>query len=106
MTKDRALQLIQEAFDSLRGTDLIEESEVLNSDMMLIGAGSPLDSIGFVTFITDLEERINEETTGDLYLVLNEISEFNADNPLLLVDTLARYIERLTEGEQGVTNRG
>ena len=99
MTKKRALQLIHEAFESLRGADLIDQDVTLNSDTVLLGTGSPLDSIGFVTFLTDLEERVIQETNQDLYLVLDEISGFNADSPLLLVDTLTRYIVEMTGGE-------
>jgi len=99
MTKERALQLIAESFETLKGTDMLEEDVSLNSEISLLGTESPLDSIGFVTFVTELEERVVKETNKDLYLVLGEISEFNIDNPQLTVDALAQYIVNLSEGE-------
>jgi hypothetical protein len=65
-----------------------------------LGIGSPLDSIGFVAFVTELEERIIEETKKDVYLVLNEINEFNINKPQLTVDALAQYLVKLSAQRQ------
>lgn len=101
MRKERALQLIAESFETLKETGMLEleEDVTLNSDTILLGTESPLDSIGFVTFVTELEERITKETQKDLYLVLDEINEFNIDKPQLSVDILAQYIVKLSGGE-------
>ena len=96
MKKERAFELIQEALHSMRESELIEEEVIIDADTILLGAGSPLDSIGFVTFITDLEERLIKETNQDLYIVLDEVDDFNANNPSLVVDVLAKYIVGLT----------
>ena len=103
MKKDRALQLIKEVFDSLDKESLPGGSVMVNSDTLLLGNNSPLDSIGFVTFVTALEERLVQETKNDdISLVLNEIGDFNASNPVLSVDTLAWHIVKLTgEGNGG-----
>lgn len=93
---DRALQLIQNSFSSLGRSGLIDEEVAVRADTVLLGPGSPLDSIGFVAFVTDLEDRLNRETRHDIVLRLNAIHDFNADNPALSVDTLARYIGQLT----------
>lgn len=98
MTKDRAFQLIIEVFNSLDKEVLPDGPVIVNSDTLLLGNNSPLDSIGFVTFITALEERLIQETNNDdIYLVLDEIGDFNANNPVLSVDTLARHIVKLIE---------
>lgn len=99
MTKERAFQLIVETFEVLKGTDMLGEDVTLNSETILLGIGSPLDSIGFVTFVTDLEERIIKETKKDLYLVLDEIEEFNIDKPQLTVDALTQYLVKLSAGK-------
>ena len=96
MTKERAFQLIAEAFKTLKETGMLEEDVTLNSETILLGTESPLDSIGFVTFVTELEERIIEETKKDIYLVLDEISEINVDKPYLSVEALAQYIVKLS----------
>ncbi len=102
MTKDRVLQLIKEVFDSLGEEKLLDEAVIVNSDTFLLGNNSPLDSVGFVTFITDLEERLIQETNNDeIYLVLDKIDDFNTNNHVLSVDMLARHIVKLIEEENG-----
>ena len=99
MTEDRALQLIAESLDTLKKEGMLAKDVVLTRESILLGMGSPLDSIGFVAFITDLEEKIFEETKQDLYLVLNEITEFNVSKPFLSSNVLAKYIVKISKGE-------
>ncbi len=97
LSQDRALCLIQDSLNSLRRSGLIEQDVAVHGETVLLGVGSPLDSIAFVTFITDLEDRLSQEMGTDLFLVLNEVSDFNVNNPNLSADTLARYMVKLTE---------
>jgi len=99
MEEKRAFELIAESLEVLKETGGLANDVITNRESILLGPGSPLDSIGFVTFVTDLEERISEETDKDLYLVLNEISEFDINKPYLASDTLAKYIVKLSQGE-------
>jgi hypothetical protein len=96
MTDTRAFQLVQEALDSLQRVGLLREAVVAQPETVLLGAGSPLDSIGFVTFITEMEDRMSREAQRELYLVLKDIHEFNADSPYLSAGTLARYIAKIS----------
>lgn len=100
MEKERAYHLVMESLESLRSSDMLDRDVVLNNETVLIGAGSPLDSIGFVTFVTDLEEKISNETKKDIYLVLDKIKEFNVNKPQLSVNALTNYIMQLGKGEQ------
>lgn len=99
MEKERAYQLVMEALGSLKSSDMLDGDVALNNETVLIGTESPLDSIGFVTFVTDLEEKITSETQKDLCLVLDKIKEFNINKPQLSVDALTDYIVRLSKGE-------
>jgi len=104
MTKDRAIQLIKDVFYNLEEDDLPDEPVIVNSDTFLVGNNSPLDSIGFVSFITDLEERLIEETNNDdIHLVLHEIDGFNPEDAVLSVEILARHIVKVFE-ERNVIN--
>ncbi|MCP4613872.1 MAG: hypothetical protein GY845_34720 [Planctomycetes bacterium] len=76
----------------------MEESQTVTGDTVLMGSGSNLDSLGVVTLITDIEDRLQEELNADCYLVLDEISHFDVSNPVLTVDILAQYISHLSEG--------
>ena len=77
MTEERAFELIVASLGNMKESKMLESNVELNTETILLGVGSPLDSIGFVTFVTDLEDRISSEANKDLYLVLNEIDEFN-----------------------------
>jgi hypothetical protein len=98
--KERALELIQESVEGLIRGGIIEESFVVENGTVLLGMGSPLDSLGFVTFVTDLEERLIDETDNDdLYLTLDEIQGFNMDNPNLTVEIFVDYMTSLTKDQ-------
>jgi len=97
MTTEIAFQIIQDSFSSLYRSGMLEEDMAIEENTVILGAKSPLDSIGFVTFITDLEDRISSATDKEIYLVLTEIHEFNADHQYLTAGTLADYIVHIAE---------
>jgi acyl carrier protein len=100
ITKESVSKLIKESLSSLQNTGLIKQEVILNKDTVLLGTGSPLDSIAFVTLVADLEERLNRETGQELSLVLNEIHEFNVNVPYLTAETLSEYMIKLTDKRQ------
>ncbi len=97
MTNEFALKLMQDSFDSLQRSGMIAEAILVTSDSVVLGTGSPLDSLGFVTFISDLEERISADTGTEHYLILTEIHEATADQAFLSAGVLAAYIKNITE---------
>ena len=101
LSYEQALNLIQESLASLQNAGIVAESITISADTVILGSGSELDSLGFVTFISDLEERLCEETNEDIYLVLDEIGDFNINNPFLSAGTIAKYIETLTDSIEG-----
>lgn len=98
MTFERAILLIQSSISSLRRSGLIDDDVVVADETVLLGTSSPLDSMAFVAFVTDLEDRLQRETGRDLSLVLSSIHDFNADAPALRADALAKYIVKLASG--------
>lgn len=96
MTKLEASQLIEEIVNNLLEADAINPIENFGDNSVLLGEGAVLDSISFITFITDVEDKIQEVTGKELYLVLSEIDNFNVDNPNLTADGLANYIHSIT----------
>jgi hypothetical protein len=100
LTNNSALELIQKSCDSLQRVSLIEKEITIQDGTVLLGSGSPLDSIAFVTFVTELEDRLNRvENQEELFLVLKDIHEYNADESSLTAGILARYITKLTGSE-------
>jgi len=101
LSYEQSLNVIQESLESLQQAGIIAEHISISADTVILGAGSELDSLGFVTFISDLEERLCDETNQDIYLVLDEIGDFNINNPFLAAGTIAKYIETLTRNLEG-----
>ena len=100
MIEQRSLELITASLEKLKKNGMLAQDLTVPGEMILLGIGSPLDSIGFVVFITDLEERISSEVKQDVYLVLNEIHEFNVNQPHLSVAALAKYIVQLVSTQK------
>jgi len=100
VSKERAFELIQDSFGSLQRAGLLADKIVASAETVLLGIGSPLDSIGFVTFIAEMEDRLYRETARDIYLILDDIHTFNIENPYLTIDALARYIVMITGSQK------
>ena len=97
LSYERALQLLQDSLASLHRSGLLETDLRLTDDTVLLGTGSLLDSIAFVTFVTDVEERLGRATNQELYLILTDIHEFNTDSVSLSAGALARYLVKLAQ---------
>jgi acyl carrier protein len=95
ITHDRSVELIQESIRALRRAGLLEHDLVIDDSTVLLGMGSELDSVAFVTLISDLEDRLARETGKDLFLVLDDLHDFNGEDPSLTVRTLAPYLVEL-----------
>lgn len=94
-TSEEILLIIRETFESLQRSGIIESGTEVNSDTVILGNTSILDSIAFITFITELEDRLSQQYSENIYIVLNEITEFNINNPYLTNKILANYLEKL-----------
>jgi hypothetical protein len=101
ISEQRALELMQDSITGLRRAGMIDADLTVDRDTPLLGTGSQLDSMAFVTFITELEDRVARETGDEVFIVLDEVHEFNADTPYLAASTLAEYIHRLTSQAGG-----
>ncbi|MFZ4712617.1 MAG: hypothetical protein ACOYL6_02790 [Bacteriovoracaceae bacterium] len=94
-TSENAMKLIQDSFESLSRSGTISEDVKVSPETVILGHGSSLDSIGFVTFVTEFEDRLQEATKKDCFLVLSDINEFNINNPSLTAEVLSRYAAKL-----------
>ncbi len=92
MNLESAISLIQESFDGLFQSGMIDKEIIIDTNTPILGKDSVLDSIGFITLFTDIEDRINQKTKMEIYLVLDEMSGFNINNPYLSAGIIANYL--------------
>jgi acyl carrier protein len=96
LEKERILALLQESMQSLRRSGIVEVDMDVAAETVLLGAGSSLDSMGFVTFVTDVEERFARATArDDLYIVLTELEELFPGSQELTASMFADYLAQL-----------
>ena len=95
MNTQEVMSLIQDCFNVLEETGTIESKISVEGETVLLGNGAQLESIAFVTFVTEFEDRLQEETGEEHFLVLDEVNSFNVNNPSLKAKTLAEYTVRL-----------
>ncbi len=88
----RTLQEVKEALDG-------ENLNLLDSEIMLFGDKGILDSMGLVSLITDLEERIENEF-GISLILADEHAMSQRKSPFRTVSSLAKYISRLIKEER------
>jgi acyl carrier protein len=99
ISQERSIAMIQEAIVNLRRAGLLDKEIIVNEETILLGMGSELDSLAFVTLVSDLEDSLSRETGRDQFLELDDLHEFNGDNPSLSVRTLAPYLAELSGRE-------
>ncbi len=87
-----SLDVIRETFESLKQSGVVDSDVDFSEALIVLGNESKFDSIGFVTFISDLEDRISEALNREVFLVLDDINNFNTNNPSLSVKVLSEYI--------------
>ena len=97
MNNNEAYELIDGVVENLVASDAINTIDGFDEQTIVLGNRSVLDSISFITFITDIVDKLQEVTGKELYLVLNEINNFNVDNPNLTVGGLATYLATLSK---------
>jgi len=98
---DRAaiIGIIQQSFEGLVKANLIPERDriAINENTILFGGDSPLDSLSFVTLVSDVEDRMNMHSTNDLAIDLTEIDNFSVEEPNLTVAKLADFLVDLRQ---------
>lgn len=90
--KDKIIRLMQKSFDGLYASGMIEKNVGLTYETPIFGSGSPLDSMAFVAFITDIENAISEVDKKEIFVVLSDIEDLYPDAPILTADMLSNYL--------------
>ncbi|MZP29440.1 acyl carrier protein [Heliobacterium undosum] len=88
MTRDAVVQMIIEALSE----QLVETpAEELNEETRLFGKEGLLDSVGLVTLIVDVEQKVEDET-GHSIVLADERAMSQKQSPFRTAGALADYI--------------
>jgi acyl carrier protein len=96
INNENILQAIMEAIDELNGQLPKGEKLKKSVDTALFGSGGSLDSLGLVSLVTTIEQKI-EENFGMTATLLENIDALENDNPFKTIKTLADYIAFILE---------
>lgn len=97
MTRSEVVALVQDAFDALGEGDLVPAGLRVDETTDLLGPQTLLDSIAFVTFIVEFENRVQARwgDEADIFnLAITEIHDFNPEGARLTVGVLVDYVMR------------
>lgn len=95
ITEHKVRQIIHESLQKVFDSGIVPEKFSINDDTALIGMRGNLDSVAFVVFATDVEERIEEEIGREFILKLQEIHDLNEDKDALIVGDMARLVTKI-----------
>ncbi len=90
------VQTIMDAIDELNEQLPKEDKLIKSVDTTLFGSGGSLDSLGLVSLVTTVEQKI-EEKFGVTATLLEDIADLENDNPFRTVSTLADYVAYILE---------
>ncbi|MBI5741712.1 MAG: hypothetical protein HZA16_13475 [Nitrospirae bacterium] len=91
INNENILQAVIETIDELNGQLPKEQRLEKSADTALFGNEGPLDSLGLVSLITTLEQKI-EEKSGKPVTILEELEALENENPFETVRTLVAYV--------------
>lgn len=97
LDKQTALTLIQDSLDSLYRSGTVKSEISVSEDTVLMGSdvADGLDSLGFVNFVMDVEDRLQKDLDGDYPVILTDIGGFDVNNPVLTAGVLADHLVTL-----------
>lgn len=96
MNEENNFQLLVESFKKiqaiLKKNGIVTNDINLTKETLLMGGDIPIDSIAFVSFLTDYEKRLNRHYKSDLQLIIKDIIESNEKQNELSVQTIINYV--------------
>ncbi len=92
VTYQKLLNLFQKSVDDLHASGIISEPIVISDECPIFGGESHLDSMGFVSLISDIEDSVNRHANSDIFIVLTDIEDLYPNSPYLSAGMLAKYL--------------
>ena len=94
MDKQQAIRLVYETIDQINPQLAAARRLPKSAGTVLVGPGGSLDSLGLITFVVALEERVGDTLARSVQL-LDETALSDPTGPFHTVDTLADYVAAL-----------
>ena len=94
MDRQQALRLVFETIDAVNPQLAPARRLAKAADTVIVGPGGSLDSLGIVTFVVALEERVGDELSRSVQL-LDETALSDPGGPFHTVGSLADYVSAL-----------
>src|SRR5690348_5665580 len=98
MTRDDVVSIVGDALRDQLDMDGIEYADPIGESTRLIGRGAPIDSLGLVSVIVTVEEKLHAQT-GRTFTLADEKAMSQRNSPFLSVGTLADYALQLASDE-------
>ena len=95
VSEKRIQELILEALAVVKEAEPVYRNLALSDATVVLGSGSPFDSIAFTAFATNLEEKIEDETGEEYILKVDEIFSAQDAGKGLSVRQLASRVAKL-----------
>lgn len=92
LTQEHIISFLQKTMDGLFESGIVENKIAISPETLLIGDGATLDSVGFITLLSEIEEKVNSYTNKDIYIVFTDIQERNSNSNSLNVKMLSDYL--------------
>ena len=92
--------ILGECLRSLHESGHVEQAIEPTEDTILMGTGTKLDSIAFVTLLTDVEDRLYAEFGREVSIGM-DLGDWDDANPFRTVGSLTDHIVRIAGLEPG-----
>lgn len=91
-TQSNVKALIVDALEEVKDMELMDGDAPINDEFILVGRGAVLQSIGLASFVTGLEERIEDELDIEHTVSMRDINVRNNGAEMLTVGDMARVL--------------
>jgi acyl carrier protein len=91
LTREAVLSLVVHTLGDVMRARARELPAALDEDTPLLGRGSVIDSLGLVTLIVEIEQRL-EERHGIIVTLADERAMSRRDSPFRTVGSLAHHV--------------
>jgi len=96
INNDKIVQTVMESIDELNWQLPKEEKLEKSIDTALFGAAGNLDSLGLISLVTTVEQKI-EENFSMTVILLDDIEALEEENPFETIKTLSDYVASILE---------